>query len=62
MQRLIYFGSSCIYPRDCPQPIKEEYLLTGPLEPTNSAYALPRSPVWKCAVPTISSTARIIWG
>jgi len=39
-KRLIYFGSSCIYPRDCPQPIKEEYLLTGPLEPTNSAYAL----------------------
>ena len=39
-KRLIYFGSSCIYPRDCPQPIREEYLLTGPLEPTNSAYAL----------------------
>ncbi|OGA60157.1 MAG: GDP-fucose synthetase, partial [Betaproteobacteria bacterium RIFCSPLOWO2_12_FULL_65_14] len=39
-KRLIYFGSSCIYPRDCPQPIKEEYLLTGPLEPSNSAYAL----------------------
>ena len=40
VKRLIFFGSSCIYPRDCPQPIKEEYLLTGPLEPTNSAYAL----------------------
>ena len=39
-KRLIYFGSSCIYPRACPQPIREEYLLTGPLEPTNSAYAL----------------------
>ncbi len=39
-KRLIFFGSSCIYPRECPQPIKEEYLLTGPLEPTNSAYAL----------------------
>ena len=39
-KRLIYFGSSCIYPRDCPQPIREEYLLTGPLEPSNSAYAL----------------------
>lgn len=38
--RLIYFGSSCIYPRECPQPIKEEDLLTGPLEPTNSAYAV----------------------
>ena len=39
-KRLLYLGSSCIYPRDCPQPIKEEYLLTGPLEPTNRAYAL----------------------
>jgi GDP-L-fucose synthase len=38
--RLIFLGSSCIYPRDCPQPIKEEYLLTGTLEPTNRAYAL----------------------
>ncbi len=38
--KLLYLGSSCIYPRDCPQPIKEEYLLTGPLEPTNEAYAL----------------------
>ncbi len=38
--RLIFLGSSCIYPRDCPQPMKEEYLLTGPLEPTNRAYAL----------------------
>lgn len=38
--RLIFLGSSCIYPRDCPQPIKEEYLLTGPLESTNRAYAL----------------------
>jgi GDP-L-fucose synthase len=39
-RRLLFFGSSCIYPRDCPQPIREEYLLTGPLEHTNSAYAL----------------------
>jgi len=38
--RLIFLGSSCIYPRDCHQPIKEEYLLTGPLEPTNRPYAL----------------------
>jgi GDP-L-fucose synthase len=38
--RLLFMGSSCIYPRDCPQPIKEEYLLTGPLEKTNDAYAL----------------------
>jgi GDP-L-fucose synthase len=37
---LLFLGSSCIYPRDCPQPIKEDYLLTGPLEPTNRPYAL----------------------
>lgn len=40
VQRMIFLGSSCIYPRDCPQPIKEEYLLTGPLEATNRPYAL----------------------
>lgn len=40
VKRLIFLGSSCIYPRDCPQPIKEEYFLTGPLEPTNRPYAL----------------------
>lgn len=39
-KKLLFLGSSCIYPRDCPQPIKEEYLLTGPLEPTNEWYAL----------------------
>ncbi len=40
VQRLMFLGSSCIYPRDCQQPIKEEYLLTGPLEPTNEPYAI----------------------
>ena len=40
VRRLVFLGSSCIYPRDCPQPIKEEYLLTGPLEWTNRAYAV----------------------
>jgi GDP-L-fucose synthase len=40
VDRLLFLGSSCIYPKLCPQPIKEEYLLTGPLEPTNRAYAL----------------------
>lgn len=40
VRRLLFLGSSCIYPRDCPQPIKEEYLLTGPLEPTNEPYAI----------------------
>ena len=37
---LLFLGSSCIYPRECPQTMKEEYLLTGPLEPTNKPYAL----------------------
>jgi GDP-L-fucose synthase len=40
VKRLLYLGSSCIYPRDCPQPIREEYLLSGPLEPTNEPYAI----------------------
>lgn len=40
VQRLQFLGSSCIYPRDCPQPIREESLLTGPLEPTNEPYAI----------------------
>lgn len=38
--KLLFLGSSCIYPRECPQPMKEEHLLTGPLEPTNDAYAV----------------------
>lgn len=38
--RLLFLGSSCIYPKNAPQPLKEEYLLTGPLEPTNRPYAL----------------------
>ena len=40
VKRLLFLGSSCIYPKDCPQPIKEEHLLTGPLEPTNEPYAI----------------------
>jgi GDP-L-fucose synthase len=40
VERFIFLGSSCIYPRNCPQPIKENYLMTGPLEKTNSAYAV----------------------
>ena len=38
--KLLYLASSCSYPKQCPQPMKEEYLLTGPLEPTNEAYAV----------------------
>ncbi|MFA6533780.1 MAG: GDP-L-fucose synthase [Patescibacteria group bacterium] len=40
VKKLLFLGSSCIYPRDCPQPMKEEYLLSGKLEETNDAYAL----------------------
>ncbi|MCK4268408.1 MAG: GDP-L-fucose synthase, partial [Actinomycetia bacterium] len=40
VKKLLFLGSSCIYPKEAPQPIKEEYLLTGPLEPTNDAYAI----------------------
>ena len=39
VEKLIFLGSSCIYPRDCPQPIRENYLMAGPLEPTNAPYA-----------------------
>jgi GDP-L-fucose synthase len=40
VERFVFLGSNCIYPKNCPQPIKEEYILTGVLEPTNSAYAI----------------------
>lgn len=40
IEKLVFLGSSCIYPKEAPQPIKEEYLLTGPLEPTNEPYAI----------------------
>ena len=39
-KRLLFLGSSCIYPKECPQPMKEEHLLTGPLEATNEPYAI----------------------
>ena len=40
VKKIIYLGSSCIYPASCPQPMREEFLLTGPLEPTNEGYAI----------------------
>lgn len=40
VKKLVFLGSSCIYPKECPQPMKEEYLLTGKLEPTNEPYAI----------------------
>ena len=48
-KKVLFLGSSCIYPRLAPQPIKEEYLLTGPLEPTNSAYAIAKIAVLELA-------------
>jgi len=53
-KKLLFLGSSCIYPKLCPQPIREEYLLTGPLEPTNDAYALAKISGVR---PTANSTA-----
>jgi GDP-L-fucose synthase len=49
VKKLCYLGSSCIYPCECPQPIKEEYLLTGPLEPTNEGYAIAKIAGFKLA-------------
>jgi GDP-L-fucose synthase len=40
VEKLVFLGSSCIYPKECPQPMKEEYILTGKLEPTNEGYAI----------------------
>jgi GDP-L-fucose synthase len=40
VKKLVFLGSSCIYPRECPQPMKEEYIMTGPLEPINEGYAI----------------------
>ena len=51
VQKLLFLGSSCIYPKLAPQPLKEEYLLTGPLEPTNRPYALAKI----CGVPPITA-------
>ena len=55
--KLLFLGSSCIYPKFAPQPISEELLLEGQLEPTNQWYAWPRSPGSSCARPTAASTA-----
>ncbi len=49
VKKLCYLGSSCIYPRDCPQPMKEEYLMTGPFEPTNEGYAVAKFAGYKLA-------------
>ena len=61
VKRLMFLGSSCIYPKLAPQPMREEYLLTGPLEATNRPYAWPRLLVWKCVGATIANTVLNIW-
>jgi len=60
VQRLLFLGSSCIYPRAVPQPMREDALLTGRLEPTNEPMRSPRSPGSSCARATIASTALTI--
>ena len=49
VKKLCFLGSSCIYPRECPQPMKEEYLMTGPFEPTNEGYAVAKFAGYKLA-------------
>lgn len=48
VDRLLFLGSSCIYPRECPQPMKPEHLMTGPLEPTNEPYSVAKIAGVKC--------------
>jgi GDP-L-fucose synthase len=61
VKKLMFLGSSCIYPKLAPQPLKEEYLLTGELEPTNEPYAIARSPALKCATPIVLNTVVILF-
>ncbi len=56
-KKLLFLGSSCIYPKLAPQPIREESLLTGPLEPTNGGMPWPRLPASSCARPTDANMA-----
>jgi GDP-L-fucose synthase len=70
VRKLLFLGSSCVYPKLAPQPIKEEYLLTGPLEPTNEAYAIAKIAGLELAsayrtqygFPTISLMPTILYG
>jgi nucleoside-diphosphate-sugar epimerase len=59
VEKLLFLGSSCIYPREAPQPMPEAALLTGPLEPTNEGTRSPRSPASSSARPTAASMAAI---
>jgi GDP-L-fucose synthase len=60
-KRLLFLGSSCIYPKLSPQPIKEEYLLSGPREPTNRPYALVKIAGVEMRGPTLANTAPASW-
>ena len=57
---LLFLGSSCIYPKDAPQPLREEYLLSGPLKPTNQAYAIAKIAGIEFVNPSTVNMARII--
>ena len=57
VEKLLFLGSSCIYPKFAPQPITEEALLTGPLEPTNEWYAIAKIAGIKLAKPIVGNTA-----
>ena len=59
VRKLLYLGSSCIYPRESQQPMTEEQLMTGPLEPTNERMQSRRSPASSCVRPTGGNTDRI---
>src|SRR5665648_976541 len=59
VKKLLFLGSSCIYPRLCPQPMKEDYFLDGKLEPTNEPYAVAKSPASRCASLITASTALV---
>lgn len=61
VKKLIYFASSCAYPKNCPQPIKEEYLLTGPLETTSESYSIAKiSGVQMCNAYNLQYNTRFI--
>ena len=60
VKKLLFLGSSCIYPKFAAQPMKEEYLLTGVLEPTNEPYAVAKSQASKCARHTTTNTGRVL--
>lgn len=59
-KKLLFLGSSCIYPRECPQPMKEEHLLSGYLEPTNEPYAVAKITALKYVSRLTGSTEQII--